>query len=91
LAIIDSNEAIGEAFNIGNNQEVTIEDLAKKVIEQTGSSSTIQQIAYEAAYSAGFEDMQRRVPEISKAKALIGWAPTLSLAEIISDVANHLR
>ena len=91
LAIIDSNEAIGEAFNIGNNQEVNIEELAQQVIKQTGSSSTIQKIAYEAAYSAGFEDMQRRVPDISKAKALIGWAPTLSLAEIISDVAHHLR
>ena len=91
LAIIDSNEAIGEAFNIGNNQEVTIEELAQQVIKQTESSSAIQKIAYEAAYSAGFEDMQRRVPDISKAKALIGWAPTLSLAEIISDVAHHLR
>ena len=91
LAIIDSQATIGDAFNIGNNQEVTIEDLAKKVIEQTGSTSTIQKIAYEAAYSAGFEDMQRRVPDISKAKALIGWVPTLSLAEIIADVANHLR
>ena len=91
LAIIDSNEAIGEAFNIGNNQEVNIEELAQQVIKQTGSSSTIQKIAYEAAYSAGFEDMQRRVPDISKAKALIGWAPTLSLAEIISGVTNHLR
>ena len=91
LAIIDSQATIGDAFNIGNNQEVTIEDLAKKVIEQTGSTSTIQKIAYEAAYSAGFEDMQRRVPDIGKAKALIGWAPTFSLAEIISDVAHHLR
>ena len=91
MAIIDSEATIGDAFNIGNNHEVSIEELAQQVIKQTGSSSTIQKIAYEAAYSAGFEDMQRRVPDISKAKALIGWAPTLSLAEIISDVAHHLR
>ena len=91
MAIIDSEATVGDAFNIGNNHEVSIEELAQQVIKQTGSSSTIQKIAYEAAYSAGFEDMQRRVPDISKAKALIGWAPTLSLAEIISDVAHHLR
>ena len=91
MAVIDSQTTIGDAFNIGNNHEVSIEELAQEVIKQTGSSSTIQKIAYEAAYSAGFEDMQRRVPDISKAKALIGWAPTLSLAEIISGVTNHLR
>ena len=91
LAIIDSQATIGDAFNIGNNQEVTIEDLAKKVIEQTGSTSTIQKIAYEAAYSAGFEDMQRRVPDISKARITVGWEPALSLDEIIVDVADHLR
>ena len=91
MAIIDSEATVGDAFNIGNNQEVTIEDLAKKVIEQTGSTSTIQKIAYEAAYSAGFEDMQRRVPDISKARITVGWEPALSLDEIIVDVADHLR
>ena len=91
LAIIGSQATIGDAFNIGNNQEVTIEDLAKKVIEQTGSTSTIQKIAYEAAYSAGFEDMQRRVPDIGKARITVGWEPALSLDEIIVDVADHLR
>jgi UDP-glucose 4-epimerase len=90
-AIIDSPATIGEAFNIGNNHEVSIEELAQEVIKQTRSSSTIQKIAYEAAYSAGFEDMQRRVPDISKAKKVVGWTPTLSLAEIISGVAHHLR
>lgn len=91
MAIIDSEATVGNAFNVGNNQEVTIEDLAKKVIEQTGSTSTIQKIAYEAAYSAGFEDMQRRVPDISKARITVGWEPALSLDEIIVDVADHLR
>ena len=91
LAIIGSQATIGDAFNIGNNHEVTIEELAQAVIQQTGSTSQITTIPYEAAYSAGFEDMQRRVPDISKAKKAVGWTPSLSLAEIISDVAHHLR
>jgi UDP-glucose 4-epimerase len=91
LAIIGSQATIGDAFNIGNNHEVTIEELAQAVIQQTGSTSQITTIPYEAAYSAGFEDMQRRVPDISKAKKVVGWTPSLSLAEIISDVAHHLR
>ena len=91
LAIIGSQATIGDAFNIGNNHEVTIEELAQAVIQQTGSTSQITTIPYEAASSAGFEDMQRRVPDISKAKKAVGWTPSLSLAEIISDVAHHLR
>ena len=91
LDIIDSPATVGDAFNIGNNHEVTIEELAQSVIQQTSSSSQITKIPYEAAYSAGFEDMQRRVPDISKAKKVVGWSPSLSLAEIISDVAHHLR
>jgi UDP-glucose 4-epimerase len=91
LAIIDSNEAIGEAFNIGNNQEVTIEELAQQVIKQTESSSAIQKIAYEAAYSAGFEDMQRRVPDIRKVKTALGWSPEFTLDQVISDLLESLR
>jgi UDP-glucose 4-epimerase len=91
LAVIDSSETIGNAFNIGNDHEVSIEELAQAIIKQTGSSSQITKIPYEEAYSAGFEDMQRRVPDISKAKSTIGWSPKLTLENIISDVANHLR
>ena len=91
LAIIGSQATIGDAFNIGNNHEVTIEELAQAVIQQTGSSSQIAKIPYEAAYSAGFEDMQRRVPDIGKARITVGWEPALSLDEIIVDVADHLR
>jgi len=64
LLVIDSDKAIGQVFNIGNNQEISIMELAKKVIEVTGSRSEIEQIPYEKAYPAGFEDMQRRVPDI---------------------------
>ena len=91
LAVVDCSETIGEAFNIGNDHEASIEELAQAIIKQTGSSSQITKIPYEEAYSAGFEDMQRRVPDISKAKSIIGWCPNLTLENIISDVANHLR
>ena len=91
LAIIDSQATIGDAFNIGNDFEVTIEELAREVINQTNSASQITLIPYETAYSTGFEDMQRRVPDVSKAKKIVGWAPVLSLETIITDVAHHLR
>ena len=91
LAIIDSNQTIGSAFNVGNNDEVSIKKLAEQVIKITGSTSKIAQIEYESAYKAGFEDMQRRVPDISKIESVVGWVPKLSLDQIISDVANHLR
>ena len=91
LAIIDSQETIGDAFNVGNNHEVSIEDLARKVIELTGSNSAIIKLPYETAYNGGFEDMQRRVPDIGKAKKIVNWEPTLSLDAIITDVAHHLR
>jgi len=87
LLVIDSDKAIGEVFNIGNNQQISIMELAKKVIEVTGSSSKIEQIPYEKAYPAGFEDMQRRVPDISKIKQVLGWEPAINLDQIIKDIA----
>ena len=87
LLVMDSDNAVGEVFNVGNNQQVTIMDLAKKVIELTGSSSTIEKIAYEKAYPEGFEDMQRRVPDISKIKKVLGWTPEINLDQIIKDIA----
>src|ERR1035437_9780247 len=88
LAVIDSDATVGDVFNIGNNEEIAIQDLALKVIKLTGSSSEISRVSYEAAYSAGFEDMQRRVPDIGKIKRTVGWAPELSLDAIITDVGN---
>ena len=87
LLVMDSEKAIGEVFNIGNNQQITIMELAKKVIELTGSSSSIEKIAYEMAYPEGFEDMQRRVPDISKIKQVLGWSPEINLDQIIKDIA----
>ena len=91
LAVIDSNATLGEVFNIGNDEEITIEDLAHEVIELTGSTSAIEKVLYEKAYAPGFEDMQRRIPDISKIKRIVGWTPKLSLDSIIADIANHLK
>ena len=87
LLLMDSDKAVGEVFNVGNNQQITIMELAKKVIELTRSSSTIEKIAYEKAYPEGFEDMQRRVPDISKIKQVLGWTPEINLDQIIKDIA----
>jgi UDP-glucose 4-epimerase len=87
LLVMDSDKAVGEVFNVGNNKQISIMELAKKVIELTGSSSTIEKIAYEKAYPEGFEDMQRRVPDISKIKQVLGWTPEINLDQIIKDIA----
>ena len=87
LLVMDSDKAVGEVFNVGNNQQISIMELAKKVIDITGSKSTIEKIAYEKAYPKGFEDMQRRVPDISKIKQVLGWSPQLNLDQIIKDIA----
>ena len=88
LLVMDSDKAIGEVFNVGNNQQISIMELAKKVIEITGSTSSIEKIAYERAYPEGFEDMQRRVPDISKIKRVLGWTPEINLDQIIKDIAG---
>ncbi len=87
LLVIDSEKAVGQVFNVGNNQQISIMELAKKVIEITGSKSSIEKIAYEKAYPEGFEDMQRRVPDISKIKQVLGWTPEINLDQIIKDIA----
>ena len=87
LLVMDSEKAVGQVFNVGNNKQITIMELAKKVIELTGSSSSIEKIAYEKAYPEGFEDMQRRVPDISKIKQVLGWTPEINLEQIIKDIA----
>jgi UDP-glucose 4-epimerase len=89
LLVMDSDKAIGEVFNVGNNQQISIMELAKTVIEITGSNSSIEMIPYEKAYPQGFEDMQRRVPDISKIKRVLGWAPEINLDQIIKDIAAY--
>jgi UDP-glucose 4-epimerase len=85
LAATDST--IGDVFNVGGSGEVTIKELAEQVLSTTGSSSAITYTPYLNAYPAGFEDIQRRVPDISKIKSAINWAPTKDLQQIISDIA----
>ena len=87
LLVMDSDNAVGEVFNVGNTEQITIMELAKKVIELTGSSSTIEKISYEKAYPEGFEDMQRRVPDISKIKQVLRWTPEINLDQIVKDIA----
>jgi UDP-glucose 4-epimerase len=85
MATTDST--IGDFYNVGGTGEVTIKQLAEQVVELTGSTSKITFTPYSDAFPAGFEDIQRRVPDISKVKAAINWAPTKDLAQIISDIA----
>jgi UDP-glucose 4-epimerase len=80
---------IGDVYNVGGTGEVTIKQLAEQVLAVTGSQSAVTYTPYSEAYPAGFEDIQRRVPDISKIKAAINWAPTKDLKQIISDIASH--
>jgi len=88
---VDTDSTIGDYFNVGGTGETTIKELAEKVIERTQSASQIKFIPYTDAYPAGFEDMQRRVPDISKIKKNIGWTPNHSLDAIIDSVATSLK
>ena len=91
VALINEPRAVGEVFNIGNGKEISIENLARRIKELTGSASPIVKIPYEQAYEAGFEDMPRRVPDISKIRALIGYEPKVDLDEILTRVVESLR
>ena len=82
-----TDTTIGDVYNVGGTGEVTIKQLAEQVLAITGSKSEITYTPYSDAYPAGFEDIQRRVPDISKVKSAIGWAPTKDLKQIISDIA----
>ena len=87
LTLADTDSTIGDYFNVGGTGETTIKQLAEKIIERTNSTSSIKNISYSDAYPAGFEDMQRRVPDITKIKNIIGWQPTHTLDSIIDSVA----
>jgi len=86
--IAQTDSTIGDVYNVGGIGEVSIKELAEKVIAITGSQSTITYTSYSDAYPAGFEDIQRRVPDISKIKSAINWVPTMNLDQIISDIAG---
>lgn len=86
--IAATDSTIGDVYNVGGTGEVTIKQLAEQVLATTGSTSVITYTPYSDAYPAGFEDIQRRVPDISKIKSAINWAPTKDLKQIISDIAG---
>ena len=91
IALMRKPEAYGQVFNVGNSQEISIHDLARQVREVAGSRSEIVFVPYEQAYEEGFEDMPRRVPDISKVHEFVGWQPTIGLPQILADVVEYYR
>ena len=91
VKLVAEPRAVGQVFNIGNSGEISIMDLAKTVKTMTGSGSEIVLVPYDQAYDAGFEDMPRRVPDLTKIHDLIGYTPTVALEEILARVIAHER
>jgi UDP-glucose 4-epimerase len=90
VALAGEPKAVGEVFNVGNDrEEVTILDLARRIKDRTGTRSDITLVPYERAYEEGFEDMNRRVPDLSKLRALTGYEPTVALDQIIDRVVSY--
>jgi UDP-glucose 4-epimerase len=91
IGLLDSDKNYGQVFNVGNPVEITIGELARLVKELCGSRSEIVHVPYEEAYEQGFEDMRRRVPDITKIGAAIGWKPAIPLEQVLKDVIEHFR
>jgi UDP-glucose 4-epimerase len=91
LEIMDEPVAEGDVFNVGSDEEVTILELAERIVFQTNGHSRIVRIPYEEAYEHGFEDMRRRVPDTTKIRDLLGWQPNYTLDQIIDDVVEYSR
>lgn len=90
--MLDSDEVDGMTFNIGNPHEISIHDLAERIIEVTGSASSIRVVTYEDAFHrAGYEDMRRRVPDITRIRTVLGWEPELGLEKILDDVITSMN
>jgi UDP-glucose 4-epimerase len=91
LALVNEPRAVGDVFNIGNSEEISIMALAERVRERTGGRSPIVAIPYDQAYESGFEDMPRRVPDLSKIHALVGYTPRQDLDAILTDVIDYFQ
>jgi len=91
VALSEHPEAFGNVFNLGGVEEISIRDLASQIVELSGSNSELEYIPYSSAYEEGFEDMERRVPNISRAKRLVGFEPSIGLDEIIHSVIDDLQ
>jgi len=87
--LLTTPAATGRIFNIGSDREISILDLARLVIQVTGSQSTIQQISFEQAFGTGFEDLPRRVPDLTRIREVIGFEPTIALEQTIADIAEY--
>jgi UDP-glucose 4-epimerase len=91
LELLERNDAVGNVFNVGSTNEISIIDLAQRVVDVAGSSSPINLIPYEEAYAEGFEDMRRRVPDTTKLRTLTGWEPQRTLDDILHDAIADAR
>jgi UDP-glucose 4-epimerase len=91
IAIAFADNTIGKVINIGSNFEISINELARKIVSETGSQSDIVYVPYEEAYGNGFEDMERRVPNIDLIKQLVGWKPQRDLTKIIEDISTDMQ
>jgi UDP-glucose 4-epimerase len=90
VRLLDHPGAVGQVFNVGSTEEVSIAELAERIASATGSSATVRRIPYEEAYESGFEDMLRRVPDIGRIRELVGWEPTRSLETILKEVVAEV-
>ena len=91
MAIAFAQNTIGKVINIGNDFEISINDLAKRIIGETGSQSEIVYVPYDEAYGEGFEDMERRVPNIDLIRDLVGWQPKRDLSTMIADISSEMQ
>ena len=91
IALMDSDRCLGQVFNVGSTQEITIKDLAARTIGRLGSHSKIRFVRYEDVFGDGFEDMMKRVPCLDKVKSALGWEPQLDIDSIIDDIAREQR
>ncbi|HMQ28851.1 MAG TPA: hypothetical protein PKA98_22885, partial [Acidimicrobiales bacterium] len=84
--LLDRDEAVGEVYNVGSDEEISMADLAGRIIAACDGASTVQLVPYDQAYERGFEDMARRVPDTAKLRALCGWSPRHTLADILREM-----
>jgi UDP-glucose 4-epimerase len=91
VGLLDEPRAVGDVFNVGGSEEISIEELARLIITRTGSSSSIVHLPYDVAYEVGFEDMARRVPDVTKIEGLTGWRAKNSLLRVLDDVIEEVR
>jgi UDP-glucose 4-epimerase len=91
ISVAFAENTVGKVINIGNNFEISINELAKKIIDETGSKSEIVYVPYSEAYGDGFEDMERRVPNIDLINQLVGWKPQRDLSTMISDISEDMK